>query len=388
MARSAPTLASPDVLKPRISARSTWHDEIWYFDLTRPGTTDSSRSIMWAFELPDGSRFTDSVWADMRETVKRFLWSLRIDPPAGKRRLSVGTLISVFSQTRVLVKWMVGQGYTKFAQIDVHAATDFLDSLETRPGHRQQKLAIGTRAGYLVTIGRLYAQRAKLPDSVPEDLTFFLDEYRPRNRRLDRAGRGFPHTPDAVATALISGALRLIGTPAEDVLALRDLAVEAYGHRDKRRPSEALELEARSRLHAFAFAILTGETDPWQKPVNNLNEVNTLIGRIYDACYVVIAWLVGARVSEILGLEAGCIKRHQGPGGEEITYLHGRIYKTATGDGSKPHRWIAPAPVVHAIGVLERLSAPAREQTGRPSLWLLTRDCGATIRVRGWRQSG
>ena len=38
--------------------------------------------------------------------------------------------------------------------------------------------------------------------------------------------------------------------------------------------------------------------------------VQPLIDRIYDACFVTIAWLTGARVSEILGLEAGCIEQH------------------------------------------------------------------------------
>lgn len=99
-----------------------------------------------------------------------------------------------------------------------------------------------------------------------------------------------------------------------------------------------------------------------------------MIERIYDACFVVIAWLVGARVSEILGLEAGCIERHIGPDGQEVTYLHGRIYKMATGDGGQPHRWIAPEPVVRAVDVLERLSAPIRKKLETSNLWMLTRD--------------
>ncbi|WP_202367952.1 hypothetical protein [Mesorhizobium sp. L-2-11] len=214
-----------------VSSTSQWDDDIWRFDISTPGVTDCARTISWSFDLPDGTRFSDPAWAALRETVKRFLWSLRIDPPAGKRRLAPGSLISVFTQVRVLVCWMAGEGLTRFAKFDANAAAGFLDALKARPGRRDQKLSVGTRAGYLVTIGRLYAQREKLEDRVPDDLVHFLDEHRPRNRRIDRAQRVLPYTPDAVATALIGGALRLIGKPAEEVLALRDLAAKAYRER-------------------------------------------------------------------------------------------------------------------------------------------------------------
>jgi hypothetical protein len=127
-------------------------------------------------------------------------------------------------------------------------------------------------------------------------------------------------------------------------------------------------------LNDFSFSTLPNEDGPWHAPVVKLKDIHALIERIYDACFVVIAWLVGARVSEILGLKAGCIERHVGVDGQEVTYLHGRIYKMATGDGGQPHRWIAPEPVVRVVDVLERLSAPLRKKLGTGKLWLLTRD--------------
>jgi integrase len=100
--------------------------------------------------------------------------------------------------------------------------------------------------------------------------------------------------------------------------------------------------------------------------------VNFLVSRLYDACFVVIAYLVGARVSEILGLKVGCIVEHPSTDGmETFTYLSGRIYKTADGPGGQPHRWVAPAPVVRTVAVLERLSEPVRRCSGRDELWLM-----------------
>jgi hypothetical protein len=100
--------------------------------------------------------------------------------------------------------------------------------------------------------------------------------------------------------------------------------------------------------------------------------VRYLVERIYDACFIVIAYLIGARVSEIIALEAGCIEHHpsSSAGAETFSYLRGRIYKTAAGESGDLHRWVAPPPVVRAVEVLERLSEPLRRRTGRSALWL------------------
>ena len=124
----------------RISTASLWTDAIWRFDLNRPGVTDCARTIDWSFVLPDGSRFTDPAWAELREALRCFLWSLRTDPPAGKRRMSWGSLVSIFGQMRVLVCWMAGEGYRRFADLDADAASRFLAALRERPGRGGQML--------------------------------------------------------------------------------------------------------------------------------------------------------------------------------------------------------------------------------------------------------
>jgi integrase len=171
---------------------------------------------------------------------------------------------------------------------------------------------------------------------------------------------------------LISAALRLIRQPAEDVIALRDRVQGIYQDAlDQGRQRPAARHAACAAALTFEFATLDNEHAPWHSPVVGTKPVRFLIERIYDACFVIIAYLVGARVSEILGLELGCIERHASADGTEaFPYLCGRIYKTAPGPDGDPHRWVAPPPVVRAVEVLERLSEPLRRRTGRPELWL------------------
>lgn len=95
---------------------------------------------------------------------------------------------------------------------------------------------------------------------------------------------------------------------------------------------------------------------------------------LYAACFVVISYLVGPRVSEILHLKAGCVQARCGDaGGETVAVIVGSIYKHQPGFDGHPHEWVAPPPAVRAVEVLEALSAAHRAVTGRSELWLRRR---------------
>src|SRR3546814_18820755 len=69
--------------------------------------------------------------------------------------------------------------------------------------------------------------------------------------------------------------------------------------------------------------------DLYPNPEWPLRRLTFMLDRLCDACFVVIAYLVGARASEILRLEEGCLERRAADGdGEEHVYLVGTITKT------------------------------------------------------------
>jgi hypothetical protein len=99
--------------------------------------------------------------------------------------------------------------------------------------------------------------------------------------------------------------------------------------------------------------------------------VTRLIEFLYAACFVIIAYLVGPRVSEILHLQAGCVQPWGEPGSGaamRTAMITGTIYKSESYHGRR-HQWIAPPPAIQAITVLEALSAPHRARSGRGDLW-------------------
>lgn len=369
----APAPIANSVAEVRVSKASVWSDRIWQLDVTLPGTVRSDRALDWGFALADGSRFTDAQWTAWREAAKRFLWTLRVAPPSGHRRARDSTLVRRFQHLRVLIRWMAGEGYCRFADLDHEATERFLTAVQARPGRKGRALSGATLAGYVSLLNSLHLQRDQLPDAPAEDLRVAEQRHRLTGRWRQRRGT-LPSTPDVVAVPLVCAAIRLIGSPADDVIELRGRAQAACDDALARGlDRRAAKAGVRAALAGFRFSTPPGEERPWRtEPLLDLAAVAFLVNRLYDACFVVIAYLVGARVSEILGLEAGCIESQgSADGTETFSYLSGRIYKTADSPGGQPHHWVAPEPVVRAIVVLERLSEPVRRRTGRNQLWLM-----------------
>ena len=354
----------------KVSDVSLWSDPRWQFEGLRPGLRLSQLRFDWDFPLPDGSRFTEPGRHRWLEDARTFLWSLRADPPRGRRSLRVQTLVSAAHKLRILICWMAGEGLRGFGGLDRENAQRFLAFVANRMTVKGNTLAASTRHAYANLLAALWLQRHKLADP-PPDHPFDSERASTFSGFNGRAVERLPFTPDAIAIPLISKAVRLIGTPADDVIALRDQAAPLYLQRREAGFSTSSTRQPVLKLiAAFEFSRLDGEDAPWHPPIIGTKQLRFLIDRVYEACFVVISYLVGARVSEILALEAGCIAQHHCADGTELlSYLRGRIFKTAA-DAGQPHLWAAPQAVLRAVDVLERLSAPLRQQAGRSELFL------------------
>jgi integrase len=353
----------------KVSVRSLWSDPQWHLDGRRSDLRTSQFQIDWDFELPGGSRFTDLCWAGWLEDARIFLWSLRIDPPPGRRHARARTLVAAAVKLRILIRWMAGEAMQSFGELDRDAAARFMHDIAERRRRSGALIRPGTRHAYANLLLALYQQRRKLAYPPSE---------RPFDEGRTSAYSGFsrhtvqrlPFTPDAIAVPLISAAIRLIGQPADDVIALRDQAVP-FRMDDRGRSFFVHRQAVRTLVSSFRFSTIEGENASWHPPLTRTRHLRALINRIQEACFVTIAYLVGARVSEILTLDADCVEEHPSADKTEaFAYLRGRIFKTAANEAGTPHLWPAPPAVLRAIDVLRRLSEPLRARTGRSDLWL------------------
>lgn len=350
-----------------VSRWSRFGDDVWKLDIEVAGRRADQKWLRWDAPMADGSRLTDPQHAGLLRAAKQFLWSMRLDPPNGRKRASSSTIYSRAIQLIVLARWMATEGYASFGALDPAAVERLRAWLLARPGRRPRRsLAPTTLAHYLILLKDLYRQRAKLEDALgfdplPTETTF-------EAAGVTRSSKGaIPFIPDAIAVDLLAKALAWVERHAEAILTARDIRGKAYvsalargGGRDDAARA------ARRVLRRAALASPSGDL------ILGAFDVKHLIAHLAEACFVVIAGFVGMRVSEILSIRAGAIEqRPMGETGLSQAYLVARLYKTVDEPGGRIERWLAPEPVVRAIAVLERLSAPLREASGRDELFLV-----------------
>ncbi|CAM5543812.1 site-specific integrase [Sphingobium scionense] len=365
---TASQIAASPAQPGRVSVESAYADDQWQLTRGVPGVRDRAFRIDWSFTMPDGSRFSDERWHRLLGAAKQLIWSLHADPPPGRKAVALHTLTVYANYLRVIVLWMATNRFESWAQLDRPAIKDLFAHFG------QRGLSYSTARNYHWIIKAFYEQRGKLAEAPPEPP--------PMLTRLGnwRDGERKPHTPDVIAVPLIAAALHLIGHPADAIIAMREDAQAVYDtaardgltrHGQIYRASAYLRSCLPVEMRLGRPEMLAG------RPIDGLND---RILRLYDACFIVIAYLVGARASEIFALETDCIKWHDGEDGQQYAYLQGAIRKGAPGPEGLPHRWIVPDPVVRAIAVLERLSAPWRTIHGGRQLWLVQEKPGTALR--------
>src|SRR6185437_2341672 len=134
------------------------------------------------------------------------------------------------------------------------------------------------------------------------------------------------YTPDVVAVPLIQGAIEFLGTAALPILTARELALQAYQRALREKVTR------RSARHAARAAVdsITIDTPRGPQRLDSYRSLPMLIELLYGACYVTISYLIGARVSEIKHLQAGCVQPFASENAQlssHIASIVGAIYK-------------------------------------------------------------
>ncbi len=354
---------------------STWQDPVWLFKPTNALEESRPVRLRWNFTLPSGGCFTDDRYAPLLECSRQLVALIRGRSLGTGLPLRASTVAGYFQYLRELVRWMDQAGFARFADLDAPALLQFQRLLTERPGIARAALAPSTVQQYLYLFTYLYRFRNNLSDGLQ------FDPF-PGRSHGEAAGvrdadiRRWPHTPDGVTIALVQGAIDLVTNGAASILRTRQVYTKAMAAARQRGCGiDACTNAATRALQQAAFDQPEGA-----HPIRTVGNLAHMIDMLYAACFVVISYLVGPRVSEILHLQAGCVQHR---GNESITVVLGAIFKKQVEYHGRPHEWVAPPPAVQAISVLEALSAGHRAQTGRSELWLRRR---RTVGATEWQQ--
>jgi integrase len=380
-----------------ISGASLWTDPQWQLDNQTPGLSDCQSKIRWDVNLPDGTSLLDPQWADLLDSLRRFTWSLLVDPREGKsfKNTSMGMHSHMICH---LVRWMAGNGYQRICELDNDASWEYVEhvcDLAAGDDDGEPTVSVVWQKLHIVTL--LHKQSLALADAgilpMPEPPFDGRSPFDVAKEVAVRVVGRIPPLPDAVALATMTAAERMVGTPAEDVIKLQDIYLAAYqngGPGTHLGPGNSLPCRAhaaRLAVAPFIFSTLPNETTPWHAPIdtqprrgkgekNCVLDIRELINDIRNACVIVLQSHVGQRISEVVGLKAGIdaetrlpsciILRTSRTGLNTVFYLKGLVSKIH----SKEMEWVIGArpvgssylpPPVRALTVLERLYRPWRE---------------------------
>jgi hypothetical protein len=323
-----------------VSPWSRFGDDEWRLDIRTAGRRADQNRVSWSFPPPGGARIPAAAWSGLTYAVKQFLWSMAVNPPAGRKRLSPASLHIKAVLLKTVIGWMALDGLASFREVD-RAAVDRLRAwLLARQGTGNRLISARTVAHYMVVLKDLYRQRTKLDSAIVTDP--FPDETTYEAAGLTRAYKGtIPFIPDAIAIPLLNAGLKWVEDHGPTIVEAESLRLEARSFGLTRGGlRQASDHVRRALKHA-------GLSGPSGEPLDGAYAVRHAATHLVEACYIVIAGFVGMRVSEILSIEVGAIEYR--PIDEtfvEQAYIVARLFKTADQQGGRLERWLAPEPVV------------------------------------------
>lgn len=357
---------------------SAWSDPVWVLRPTNALEEVKPIRLHWNFSLPSGMRFTDEPFASLLHSSRQLIAYIRSRSLSTGLAQRAGTTAGYFLQLRELVRWMEQAGIRRFADLDGEALLQFQRALAGRPGIGRASLAPATLQKYMYLLIYLYRARGDIDDALLVDPSPGRGRLEAGNRHEDGL-RHWPHTPDAIAVALVQGATDVVVNGATPILQARDVYARAMDAACRRGCGDDARTNAATRALQQAGIVVPFRS----QTISTVDELSLMIDMLYAACFVVVSYLVGPRLSEIVQLEAGCVQVRDASGDDEagsgVNVIVGAIFKHQAEYHGRPHEWVAPPPAVQAISVLEALSAGHRAQTGRAQLWLRRRRvAGAT----------
>ncbi|EWS59821.1 hypothetical protein Y694_02379 [Methylibium sp. T29-B] len=350
---------------------SKWEDPVW---VLAPGNALEERQpvrLRWDFKLQDGRRFTDQRHAALLETSRQLVALIRSRSLSTGLPLRPSTVAQYFHTLRCLLQWMSGEGFSRFSLLDPPGLLQFQQWLRSRPlAGRSPQRAPGTLQRHLYLLAYFQRFRDELDDCLSFD-PFAGSDHRQLAGAHNGLRRPWPYTPDSVTVPLVQAAIDIVTRDAPAVLRAWETYRKAVaGGRGSDHAHTGRATRALQRASA-------GMADA-DSSVRSVRELVRRTDLLYAACFVVISYLVGPRVSEILHLKAGCVQRRSAEGASEpVTVIVGAIFKRQSGYHGRAHEWVAPPAAVQAVAVLEALSAGHRAVAGREELWL-----------RRWRGNG
>jgi integrase len=170
--------------------------------------------------------------------------------------------------------------------------------------------------------------------------------------------------PDEILRPLVGAALEYVDRFAEYLLDTCE-AVE-----DIRKRKRWFGPWLRRYVHEQVLTAYRLDGSKFESGLTSLRQLNQELCYLQTACFVLIAFTTGMRISELLSLCAGCCETDAEPGQGDLVWLRSRVFKMQGVPDGRSARWLGGPICAKAVRVLERLGWVVRQRVGIDSLWI------------------
>ena len=198
---------------------SRWGDALWIFAPTSRLEEGRPVRVRWDFTFSGGECFTEPRYAALLESSKEHLAAIRIHTLRYGPGRRAGTVRAYFDCLSTFIRWMIKEGFDRFATLDAAAVHEFIRATARRKGRSGSLIARGTLEHFVQLLIYLHQHRHDISDALKIDP---CPGQRARTvaTTYTRSSVPWPYTPDAVAVPLVTGAIEFL---------TRMLAIEASG---------------------------------------------------------------------------------------------------------------------------------------------------------------
>ena len=347
---------------PQVSHLSRFHDEVWDFsnEIQNPSTDKSQKRIGWSFEVPRGGRFNEPVFGQLMLASKQFIYALRWHPIDGAP-LAASAVVQLFSRTKRFLDHLLSYPHPilRFKDVLPHHCEDYIQSVLGGAFSVSHKYAL------LQVLQRLFQYREVMIDGLVMD---------PFQGRSVRKFVGYTHArqletqtqviPEEILGLLVRASLEYVDRFADYLLDTCD-AIE-----DIRAGGRSFDYWSNRYLNEHVPTTYGLDGTKFQSGVCSVRQLNHELNYLQTACFVLIAFATGMRVSEILSLREGCCETQKEPGQSDLVWLRSRVFKMQGVPEGRKAKWLGGPVCARAVRVLERLGKRVRRRLKARFLWL------------------
>ncbi len=347
---------------PQVSQLSKFHDAIWDFsnEDQNPTMDKSAKRIRWSFEVARGGRFTDPIFRRLLLASKQFIYALRWHP-LDEVPLAASAVLQLFSRTKRFLDHLLSYPHPvlRFKDVLPHHCEDYIESV------LGGAFSTSYKYGLLQVLQRLFQYREVMAEGLASD---------PFQGQSVRKFVGYSHArqletqtqviPDEILGRLVRASLEYVDRFADYLLDTCD-AIE-----DIRGRGRSFDYWSNRYLHDLVPSTYGLDGTKVQSGLASVRQLNKELNYLQTACFVLIAFATGMRVSEILSLREGCCETQKESGQPDLVWLRSRVFKMQGVPEGRRAKWLGGPVCGRAVGVLERLGKRVRRRLKAPFLWL------------------